>query len=92
MSTIETHRTKPDLENAVGSQSGWLPIETAPRDGTRVLLFWVGPDTRRLLRTPEICLAEVYSHKDGVTAVWNGTDKMPLHFFTHWMPLPEPPK
>lgn len=55
----------------------WQPIETAPRDGTPVLLW--GP------------WGEVgmwcYSHPIG----WNDGYEALMHPPTHWMPLPEAP-
>ena len=64
---------------------GWQPIESAPKDGTRILLGWklqeavivarwVAPDTRGDL-------------------VWElDEDGSYVKAPTHWMPLPEPPK
>lgn len=67
----------------------WLPIESAPKDGTKVLLFpfhvasWDFGDE-----------AWIYA----VTSV-DIPDAPPGTFFcsyaqnpTHWMPLPDPPK
>ena len=57
---------------------GWQPIETAPKDGTRVLL-WIEP----------VKIAMPFAWQDGR---WMGDD-YPLNMAwpTHWMPLPEPP-
>lgn len=70
--------------------SEWQPIETAPRDGTIILLVdggnqvwgpyagaWVGKNDHYpwVFLDPDIEL--------------NG---MPPSGFTHWMPLPEPPQ
>ena len=64
----------------------WQPIETAPKDGTRVLATWdytwcqSGPHA-------EVCetneSGEWFYSYDG-----DGPQKPP----THWMPLPAPPK
>ena len=60
----------------------WQPIETAPEDGTRVLLFKAGR---------KVCMGKY------VPADWNwcleGWKNSNGNFFnpTHWMPLPQPP-
>jgi hypothetical protein len=63
----------------------WQPIETAPKDGTRVLLanrryrfvdaghYWRNANKRHPRKR----------------WVWNG---WPRHEPTHWQPLPAPPK
>ena len=60
--------------------SGWQPIETAPDDGRRIIVY--DPRVREAHRV-EIRGA------DGGFWRWNaasgGTNP------THWMPLPEPP-
>jgi len=64
----------------------WQPIETAPRDGTRVLLSKVG-STEVVsgywngIRYEDIPVDEWLTAPGG----WR---RQP----THWMPLPEPPK
>lgn len=74
-------------ENVGVKPAGWLPIETAPKDGTRVLLFMRRRDESAI----DIGHWLVWSanmkragHKDG----W-------VHYVvgqpTHWMPLPPPP-
>ena len=65
----------------------WKDIETAPKDGTRVLVFsgdWI---------------AIAYWKSDAqIWCVWDCEDYFPsVHLVgddapTHWMPLPEPPK
>jgi hypothetical protein len=66
----------------------WKPIETAPKDGTRILVFdreYHG----------EIAACEfnkewgwVERGLDYATEVWGYGEMEP----THWMPLPQPPK
>ncbi len=68
--------------------SEWQPIETAPRDGTRVLVF-------AQLDPPEKWVAEIHDlptitcvaayHPD---AGWCVDE---VREVTHWMPLPPPP-
>jgi hypothetical protein len=78
----------------------WQPIETAPRDGTQVLLYapgrltygaWSEPST-----TPRIKYQDGFAPEpewdefEPYWASWDGgfTEKAPP---THWMPLPPPP-
>jgi hypothetical protein len=68
--------------------SDWQPIETAPKDGTFVML-WVGGDYPAHCARFEIwkdgSAGWVASNHGGVwTCVQFGTA-------THWMPLPAPP-
>ena len=73
----------------------WQPIETAPKDGTTVLLVsvvtnWVG---ERVVdyQTARYCK---YFDLEGEISRWVSTayDGTFLgDHFTHWMPLPEPP-
>ena len=55
----------------------WQPIETAPKDGTPVLLY--GAELVHPVVRP-------WTARQGT---WNGV--RPEHV-THWMPVPEPPK
>lgn len=62
--------------------SEWQPIETAPKNGSRVLLWnpeWSGP-----------CTAQFYGDAAGG---WKLDKRMPPFAYqpTHWMPLPAPP-
>lgn len=62
----------------------WMPIESAPKDGTRILAY-----EKRLDGDHQ------YSPYDVV--FWDETDwYAPCHIYTtyptHWMPLPEPPQ
>lgn len=64
----------------------WQPIETAPKDGTRILVFV--PDGRS--DEPGQHLVSWYCNTWVIT-----TDERDWTFVlepTHWMPLPEPPK
>ena len=60
--------------------SEWQPIETAPRDGTEILLFARGP----------------YKDDYRGVGQWSGQRNDWFWNFairpTHWMPLPEPPR
>lgn len=58
----------------------WMPIETAPRDGTRILMFRYG-----------WAESMAVGYWD---STWSAFCPVGGSFFqgaTHWMPLPEPP-
>jgi len=57
----------------------WQPIETAPKDGTCVLVFVAARDD-----LPSFVTTCAW-HKD---AGWCADE---LRSVTHWMPLPDPP-
>lgn len=66
----------------------WQPIETAPRDGTKCLFF--SPGYRRAhnenARRPHMKV-------DAFSGKWpDARYQLPEAPYTHWMPLPEPPK
>lgn len=61
------------------SQAGWQPIETAPEDGTEVLVF------RKNFLVQPIGTDKMNRYKRWVYS----DDKHPP---THWMPLPAPPE
>ncbi len=56
----------------------WMPIETAPRDGRRILIIG------GIWTEPEVALAD---------GGWWARRKQEgaKHLATHWMPLPPPP-
>lgn len=77
---------------------GWQPIETAPKDGTVVLLYWRaehGPDTVDYFASGEYtrfgdgsggwCGESFHASVDGY---WT---RLLAERPTHWMPLPPPP-
>jgi hypothetical protein len=67
--------------------TAWQPIETAPKDGSVLLVCEVGLDS-----SMTYAVAFWGAQQDGVET-WFGLDLLPLGYsLTHWMPLPEPPK
>ena len=80
----------------------WQPIETAPKDGTAVLVMrntWPGIRGGRARRCDGIntVVAEWWANESGGSGAWicyMGLTQDPKCPFepTHWMPLPEPPK
>ena len=89
------------LAKAEALAEGWQPIETAPKDGTEILLHgagrttygqWAAPSkTPHLHYQDGFAPEEVWEEFDPYWASWDGgfTDEHPP---THWRPLPPPPK
>lgn len=70
--------------------SGWQPIETAPKDGTVILLMQMHRDyTDSTLDIGHFGFLEVsdYDRSDVYDWFTNAGMEEP----THWMPLPAPP-
>ena len=64
----------------------WQPIETAPMNGTEVLIF-----QRIECRNEDVILA--YGVANWTGSHWDDRIDMPPHPKpTHWMPLPPPPE
>ena len=61
----------------------WKPIDTAPKDGTEILLYWAREARRNGVGSIVICAwdGEDWVDEDGYS-FWDPT---------HWMPLPTPP-
>ena len=64
--------------------SDWQPIETAPMDGTEVLLFGDRFDSAYLCAFHD----GEWKYAGRYPDCWDGGIVNP----THWMPLPAPPK
>lgn len=87
------------LREAIAYARGWQPIETAPRDGTKVLLCRaLNADGRPMGNAFGIfCQVAAWwseeNHGEGEWVVYCDMPQDPwLHFEpTHWQPLPEPP-
>lgn len=76
----------------------WQPIETAPKDGTRIFLFF--PEWRHSVQpghwldSKEIRYGKIY--RESAQWIVEGSAFFSIHERklepTHWMPLPDPPK
>lgn len=65
--------------------SDWQPIETAPTDGTMVLVYAPATDPAKwAIDLPEAICTAVY-HEDAGWCICTVRD------VTHWRPLPNPP-
>lgn len=93
MKDFSSSREEPDhLCADARERSPWLPIETAPKDGTMFVAWRSVPtwdeDEQRNVAVWEPCIAQT---------VFGEVCSIPLHYMprgqriTHWMPLPAPP-
>ena len=71
------------MPNSLRQYNGWQPIETAPKDGTRVLLYGNGAGVQ--WQVSEWVIEDKF-------AGWYPWDWPDYEEPTHWMQLPEPPK
>jgi hypothetical protein len=71
--------------------SEWQPIETAPKDGTTLILGWLQRDRVSIgWFGPKLSTHGVnYGDDWGYGTEWDCKYSTPP---THWMPLPEPPR
>lgn len=69
----------------------WQQIETAPRDGTRIILGSAGNEPV-MGSWREYADGGGWSHGDEESDVPYGPMDDPRWTPTHWMPLPEPPQ
>lgn len=86
----------------MADESGWRPIETAPKDGTEVLVAtvdWVATASWDAEHEP-VSRDEDGNELDYDQWTWEGawlgdglnSDESPIVYDpTHWMPLPAPP-
>jgi hypothetical protein len=85
--------------------TAWRPIDTAPMNGTRVMLYGDGRVTMGSWITEREVMASTYHHTTGAylgcfpngdiePAYWESHDGgfTEEHPPTHWMPLPQPPR
>lgn len=64
----------------------WQPIETAPKDGTRILGAWPS-----FLKKNEWFIQPVFFVCGVWLHGWDEDEDQPLKP-THWMPIPTPPQ
>lgn len=81
-----------DIASSIEGQ--WLPIESAPQDGSTVLIYGGTFDVydHENLECNAVCMAfydKRHKHWHGDEA--NAHDVFRIHRPTHWMPLPTPP-
>ena len=81
---LEDAHLTPEQVGPLVARSRWQPIETAPKDGTQILLWIRGIEPR-----PRIG----YWAERGCDSGWYGLQSQHAYgvIVTHWMPLPGPP-
>jgi len=87
-----------DIYAAIMNQT-WQPIETAPKDGSHILLFWPKTNEYPTGDGYRVEGARWYSKEEcvGPTRYWEPSfvsiSQTAHHFcgMTHWMPCPKPP-
>lgn len=83
--------------------AGWQPIETAPKDGTNILVFYTKASVDfchiAWWDNGEFYKEQGYQNIEDATGWWSYIkDSFSSHKLngydapTHWMPLPQPPK
>lgn len=73
----------------------WNPIETAPKDGTKILGYGLCEYTWQSIEESEkIIFIAYYNSNWGKEWYFDidNEDGTPIAHLTHWMPLPDPPK
>jgi hypothetical protein len=88
--TVTAEQLERDIEQIIAAHapaSGWRAIDSAPKDGTRVLVFADGEQRAAALLTAVEDGEQnwVYARRLGSAAI-----AFVCHP-THWQPLPEPP-
>jgi hypothetical protein len=69
----------------------WQPIETAPKDGTRILLW--DTDEAVIAKWDDISMGGAKGWQVAVVNMIGDVNYYDAAFNpTHWMPLPEPPR
>ena len=80
--------------------SKWQPIETAPKDGTQILVCRAGDEigANAKVEITEWYTVERWRFEERSDGAFNRVRDAPIegwngngHRATHWMPLPEPP-
>jgi hypothetical protein len=69
----------------------WKPIETAPRDGTPILVCYAPQYTSNGFLPVAVRWRSFHPNAKG-KELFRDSSGTKVEHVTHWMPLPEPPK
>lgn len=85
------------MSHAIDNDDGWLPIESAPKDGTHILVMYMHIDTQCVFNA--FWINQEDWMQDDQEGWWSyqhsEVSRIKLEDFmtpTHWMPLPSPPE
>lgn len=84
-----------DWWNARAPESGWMPIETAPKDGTPIkVLYADGLTEEGVWWQAEGRCCVLGSRAGSLPSGWTSTEagNLPVDDITHWQPLYAPPE
>jgi hypothetical protein len=72
----------------------WAPIETAPKDGTKIIGYQPKTDDEGEIINVMEWMPRQSWHRSDFTGLWVEAHGEQYESYkpTHWMPLPEPPK
>ncbi len=88
--TVNAETTLTDRYGAGVEKAGWRPIETAPKDGTRILLGRFTGDQKA--RHEGLIKIDWYRTPESDSSFSGFGSFNPVYWpATHWMPLPLPP-
>ena len=95
--TAEPSKTDEGQSRLTVGLGGWQPIETAPKDGTWILVYGEGTDDEA--DTRKVSVAQYTNYLNGTIydefwwqfAWYDGGYYGRFENPTHWMPLPTPP-
>jgi hypothetical protein len=81
------------MANKQGDEMQWQPIETAPKDGTTVLVYCAADDGFNIIeaRWHEFHRWKGEPNSCGWDVCPFEADRSTEVFPSHWMPLPQPP-
>jgi hypothetical protein len=93
LSIVDLRRARSALSRPAQDAEGWMPIETAPKDGTA----FIGSDGKYAYRTRLIQHYEKFPHEEGgptFRGLWNKEDEYSVCPWSPkmWRPLPSAPR
>lgn len=88
---IEADRKRRHFPPDAEAERQWQPIETAPKDGTPILIWQPGNPKHNFGAADDNRYAIGYWRTWEPNGGWGNRNQQTV-ISTHWMPLPQPPK